>query len=109
MTKRQKTIEKPVGHGRIPMTAGKSVNVRYALVVIHVVDNEADTTELAGHLEIRGAVEVDEKQGMVDLAGPDFTLQLSDGRCLEAKVKKGDPVTRQWEIVATGPKGLQPC
>jgi hypothetical protein len=109
LTKRHKTIEKPVGRGRIPMTAGKSVNARYALVVTMVVDDEVDTGELAGHLEIRGTIEVDENQGVVDLAGHDFRLQLSDGRCLEAKVKKGDPVTRQWEIVAASSKGLQPC
>ena len=48
MTKRRKTIEKPVGRGQIPMTDGKSVNVRYYLVVIQTLDNEVDTEELGG-------------------------------------------------------------
>jgi hypothetical protein len=46
---------------------------------------------------------------MVDLAGMNFRLVMNDGRCLEARVKKGDPVTRQWEIAATSPKGLHRC
>jgi hypothetical protein len=37
MTKRRKTIEKPAGRGRILMTDGKSVNVRYSLMVIPTV------------------------------------------------------------------------
>jgi hypothetical protein len=109
MTKRRKTIEKPAGRGHFPMTDGKSVNVRYSLVVIQTVDDEVDTGHLVGKLEIRGAIEVDQEQGIVDLAGQTFTLQMSDGRCLIAKVKKGDPVTRQWEIVAAGSKGFEPC
>ena len=85
-----------------------SVGVRYSLVVIQTVDDEVGTGDLAGQVEIRGAIEVGPQQGMVDLAGHDFTLKLSDGRYLEAKVKMGDPITRQWEIVAAGDKGLQP-
>ena len=109
MTKRRRTIEKPSGRGRIPMADGKSVNMRYALVVIQTVDDEVDTGDLAGQIEIRGAIEVGQGQGMIDLAGKLFTLNLADGRCLEALAKKGDPVTRQWEIVAAGSKGLVPC
>ena len=109
MTKRRKTIEKPAGRGRILMTGGKAVNVRYSLIVIQTVDDEVDTGELASQHEIRGAIEVGQGQGMIDLAGKLFTLNLADGRCLEALAKKGDPVTRQWEIVGTDPKGLKPC
>jgi hypothetical protein len=109
MTKRRKTIEKPAGRGHIPMTEGRSVSVRYYLVVIQTVDDDVDTGQLASQFEIRGAIEVDQDQGMVDLAGKPFTLKLNDGRCLEALAKKGDPVTRQWEIVAASTKGLEPC
>jgi hypothetical protein len=109
MTKRRKTIEKPAGRGHIPMTDGQSVNVRYSIVVLQTVDDEVDTGELAGQVEIKGGIEVAQGQGMVDLAGKPFMLKLNDGRCLEALAKKGDPVTGQWEIVAAGPKGLAPC
>ena len=109
MTKRRKTIEKPAGRGHIPMTDGQSVNVRYSIVVLQTVDDEADTGQLASQLEVRGAIEVGQGQGMVDLAGMNFRLVMNDGRCLQARIKKGDPVTRQWEIVAASPKGLEPC
>ena len=109
VTKHRKIIEKPAGRGHIPVGDGQSVNVRYSLVVSQMVDDEVETGDLAGQVEIRGAIEVGQNQGMVDLAGHDFTLRMSDGRCLEARVKKGDPITRQWEIVAVGNKGLQPC
>src|SRR5713226_5221168 len=109
MIKRRKTIEKPKGRGLIPMTDGKAVNVHYFLVVVHTVDDEVDTGPLAGQLEVRGTIEVDQGQGMVDLGGKHFTLRTDDGRCLEAWTKKGDPVTRQWDVVASGPKGLAPC
>ena len=56
MTKRRKTIEKPAGRGHIPMTDGRSINVRYYLVVIQTLDNEVDTDELAGQVEIKGAI-----------------------------------------------------
>jgi hypothetical protein len=109
MTKHRKTIEKPEGRGDIRLTDGKTVKVRYSLVVLQALDDEADTGPLAGQLEIRGAIEVNQDQGMLDLSGKHFTLKTNDGRCLEASAKKGDPVSRQWEIVATGPKGLEPC
>ena len=109
MTKRRKTIAKPIGRGYIPMTEGQSVNVRYHLVVIRTVDDAVDTGELAGQTEINGTIEVGRGQGMIDLAGKHFMLNLNDHRCLKVLAKKGDPVTRQWEIVATGPTGLHPC
>ena len=91
------------------MTDGKSVNVRYYLVVIQTVDDDVDTEELVSQVEIKGALEVAEGQGMVDIAGRPFTLKLNDGRCLEAVAKKGDTVTGHWEIVAASTKGLAPC
>jgi hypothetical protein len=109
MTKRRKTIEKPEGRGEIRTSDGNAVMVRFSLVVLQTVDDEADTGDLASHLEIRGAIEVNQDQGMVDLSGKHFTLITIDGRCLEAWAKKGDPVSRQWEIVASGLKGLEPC
>jgi hypothetical protein len=109
VTKRRRTIEKPAGRGHILRANGKSVNVRYSLAVIEAVDDDATTGPLASQLKIRGAIEVSREQGLVDLAGQIFTLKLDDGRCLEAKVKSGDPVTRQWEIAAAGTKGLAPC
>jgi hypothetical protein len=109
MTKRRRTVEKPSGRGHIPLADDQSVNVRYSLVLLQTVDDEVQTGDLASQIEIRGAIEVDQGQGMIDLAGKPFTLELNDGRCLEARVKKGDPVTAQWEIVGTDPKGLKPC
>jgi hypothetical protein len=109
MTKRRRTIEKPKGRGHIPMTDGKAVDVHYSLVVVQTVDDEVDTGHLVGQLEVRGTIEVDREQGMVDLGGQHFTLKTDDGRCLEAWTKKGDPATRQWDVVASGPKGLMPC
>jgi|SRR5579859_4756821 len=110
MTKLRRTIEKPAGRGHIRLPDGNAVNVRYHLVVVQTIDDEADTRELPRQLEIRGAVEVEQGWDMIDLAGKNFTLKMNDGRCLEAKSQKGDPVTRQWEIVATAPnKGLEPC
>lgn len=114
MTKHRRTIEKPEGRGSIRLaddkTAdGRTVKVHYLLVISRTVDDEADTGPMAGQLEIRGAIEVNQDEGMVDLGGKHFTLKTNDGRCLEAWAKKGDPVSRHWEIVATGPKGLEQC
>jgi hypothetical protein len=109
MTKRRRTVEKTAGRGHVALHNGTSVQVRYSLVVIETVDDEVDTGQLAGQREIRGAIGVDTGQGMVELAGEAFTLKLDDGRCLTAEVKKGDPVTGQWEIAGAGGKGLEPC
>lgn len=109
MTKQRRTIEKPEGRGIIRLADGRSANVRYSLVVFQTVDDEADTGEQAGQLEIRGAIEVNQEQGLVDLGGQTFTLEIGDGRCLETTAVKGDPVSRHWQIVASGPKGLEPC
>jgi len=110
MSKRRKTLEKPEGRGNIRLSDGKSVSVRYSLVVFQTVDDEADTGHLAGQLEIRGALEVIKDQGNVDLSGKHFTLRTDDARCLEAWAKKGDRVSGQWEIVATAPSnGLVAC
>ena len=109
MTKRRKTIEKLEGRGNIRLKNRQAVNVRYSLVVFETVDDEADTGQLAGRLAVRGAIEVGRDQGRVDLSGQPFILQTSDGRCLEARTKKGDPVSRDWEIVGAGPQGLEPC
>jgi len=64
---------------------------------------------LVSQLEIRGAIEVGPKQILPDLDGQTITLKLDDGRCLEAKVKHGDPVTGHWEIEGIGDRGLAPC
>ena len=110
MTQRRRTVEKPSGRGHITMTDGRAVKVRYSLVVLQSVDEKAVTGPMTGQLEIRGAIEVDGNQGMVDLSGQQFTLKTNDGRCLEAWAKKGDPVTRQWEIATAAPSsGLTPC
>ena len=53
VTKRRKTVEKPAGRGHIPMTDGKSPNVRYSQVVIRTVDDEVDTGEMASQVESR--------------------------------------------------------
>lgn len=109
MTKNRKLIEKPGGLGVIRMSDNSSVNVRYSLVVFQTVDDEAETGPMASHIEMRGAIQVSPGQGMVELGTTSFVLETNDGRCLEARAKKGDPVTRHWEIVASGPKGLEPC
>jgi hypothetical protein len=103
-------MEKPEGCGTIRLADGKSVSVRYSLVLFQTVDDEADTGQLAGQLEVRGALEVAKDQSIVNLSGQHFTLRRKDSRCLEAWAKKGDPVTNQWEIVATAAsKWLEPC
>ena len=107
MSKLRKILDRPEGYGQIRTTKGKSVGVRYSLVVFQTLD--ADTGPTTSNIEMRGAIEVDNVEGLVDLAGQHFTLKTSDGRCVEASVNKGDPATRQWEIVSTGPDGLVPC
>jgi hypothetical protein len=109
MTKIRRSVEKPEGQGQIRLADGRSVPVRFALVVFRMVDDEADTGQQAGPLEVRGAIETDAGAGRLDLAGQHFTLRTPDGRCLEAVTKKGDPATRQWEIRAAGQDGLAPC
>jgi hypothetical protein len=107
--KHKRTIEKLQGRGHIPLTGGKKIGVRYALVVFLTVDDEVDTGELAGQVEVRGAIAVDQAEDMVDLSGKQLMLKMNDGRCLEAWVDKGQPEIRQWQIVASGPKGLERC
>ena len=109
MTIHRKIIEKPEGQGLLQFPDRKTIRVRYALVVIRTLDDEADTGGLTGQLEIRGAIEVSPNQGMVDLSEKHFTLKLDDGRCLKARAKKAVRVTQHWEIVGTGSKGLEPC
>jgi hypothetical protein len=109
MTKQHRTIEKPEGRGIIRLADGQATSVRYSLVVFQTVDDEADTGEQAGQLEIRGALEVNQDQGQVDLDGKGFTLETNDGRCLKAWARQVEPASRRWEMVATGPAGLKPC
>jgi hypothetical protein len=109
MTKARTTVEKPEGHGVIQFPDRKTVSVRYALVVIRTLDDAADSGAPTGQIEIRGAIEVSPNQERVDLSEKHFTLQLDDGRCLQARTKKAIRMTRHWEIVGTGSKGLEPC
>jgi len=109
VTIRQRTVEKPAGNGYIWRANSRAENVHYSLVVIESVDEDVPTGPLVSRLEIRGAIEVGPKQSLEDLDGQTVTLKLDDGRCLEAKVKHGDPVTRHWEIEGVGDKGLAPC
>jgi len=109
MPTQRRTLEKPQGYGELRMAGARPVKVRYSLVVRQAVDDDAPTGPLAGQVEIRGTIEVSDHQGMIDLSGKTFTLITDDSRCLEAMAKKGDPVTRQWEIAATGHKGLERC
>src|SRR5438132_873106 len=83
MTKRRTIVEKPEGHGHIQMPDGKRFRVRYALVVLRVTDDEADTAELTSHYEVRGAAEATHIVGTIDLSEKTFKLQIDDGRCLE--------------------------
>jgi hypothetical protein len=76
---------------------------------VRILDYEADTGGLTGRVEIRGAIDVSQGQDVVNLSGKHFTLKTDDGRCLEASAKRGGPLSRQWEIVGSGPKGLEPC
>ena len=109
MTTRRKTIEKPVGRGHLRLNDGNTVSVRYALVVVHTVDDEVDTGEFIGQFEVRGTVEVPKEHAYLDLIGKQVTLNMSDGRCVEAQVTGGYRAIRMWEFVAIGPKGLEPC
>jgi hypothetical protein len=110
MTKSQRTIERLDGRGNIRFADGAAVNVSYSLVVFQTVDDDADTSQQVGQLEIKGALEVGKDQGLVDLGGKPFTLKTGDSRCLEASAYTGDPVSRQWQIVMTaGSKGLTAC
>ena len=109
MTKSRRSIEKLEGQGQIRLADGTTVPARFALVVFRMVDDEADTGQQSGPLEVRGAIETSASAGRLDLTGQHFTLKTGDGRCLDALAKKGDPATRQWEIGATGHDGLAPC
>jgi hypothetical protein len=109
MAKRQRTQERPAGNGRLRIADGKPIQVYYSLVVLLTVDDEADTGQLSGKTQIRGSVEVSQAEGFVDLGGRTFILEMDDGRCLKASATKGDPVSRQWTVVASGPKGFEPC
>jgi hypothetical protein len=109
MTKVRRTVERPEGQGLIHLPDRRTISVRYALVVVRILDDEADTDGLAGRLEVRGTIEESQGQGPVDLRGKQFTLKTDDGRCVEVSAKRGGPLSRQWEIVESSPKGLEPC
>ena len=99
MTKRQRTLEKPAGNGYIWRANSRAESVRYSLVVIEVVHDDAPTGPLVSQIEIRGSIEVGPSQGLVDLDGQTVMLKLNDGRCLEAKVKQ------MYRDVAENPRG----
>jgi len=109
MTKIRQSLEKLEGPGQIRLADGKSVPVRFALVVFRMVDDDADTGHLPEPLQVRGAIETAASAGALNLAGQSFTLKTNDNRCLAAVAITGDPATRQWEIGAAGHTGLEPC
>jgi hypothetical protein len=97
------------GNGYLAMTNRTSVGVHYSLVVLQLVDDDVKTGQLAGQLQIHGVIVLLRGHSRLGLSNQNVTLTLADGRRLEAKVKKGDPMVRQWEIVGVGDKGLAPC
>ena len=105
----RKIIEKPEGEGLIQFPGRKSIKVHYALVVVHVLDDEAETGGLTGHVEVWGTIETGRDEGTINLSGKSFIVKTNDGRCLPALAKERKPLTRVWDIVSTGPKGLEPC
>jgi hypothetical protein len=109
MTKNRRIVQKIAGHGHIKMADGKRIGVVYTLTVFRTLSDQAVTNGLTSHLEVSGTIKIDEDHGMVDLSGKSFTLKTDDGRCLEAVARKGKPLSRQWEIMPSGPKGLEPC
>jgi|SRR5438105_7561 len=109
MTKMRRSLEKLEGQGQLRLGDGRTVRARFALVVFRMVDDDAETTQHPGPLEVRGAIETEAGAGPLDLAGQRLTLITHDSRCLEAVVKQGDPATRQWEIGGADHKGLTPC
>jgi len=78
-------------------------------VVLRVIDDDAETGQLASRIEIRGTVQVIGKQGKIDLNGKKVTLVLDDGRCMEGKIGKGNLAIGLWDITAANSAGLAPC
>jgi hypothetical protein len=109
MTKKHIPVEKPEGQGLIRFPDGKIIRVRYALAVVRVLDDEAETGGLTGHIEVWGIIETRPDEATPNLSGKSFILKTDDGRCLQALAKQRKPLTREWEIVSSGPKGLEPC
>ena len=109
MTKQRKVAEKAAGRGHIKMADGKRIDVVYDLAVIRILNDEAVTKGLTRKTEVRGTIELDQDDGVVDLSGKSFTLKTDDGRCLDAVAKRRTLSGRQWEIMPSGPKGLEPC
>jgi hypothetical protein len=95
----------PEGHGLLRMADNRPIHVRYWLIVVQTID---DTGILARHLYVHGTVEIRRDEGAVDLTGKQFQLQTDDGRRLVAAATTGSTITRQWEIISTNGKGLEP-
>jgi hypothetical protein len=106
---KRKMIERPEGQGLIQFPDGKTIRVRYALVVVRIIDDDADTGGLTGQAEIWGTIEAGRDEGTQNLSGKSFIVKTGDGRCMQALAKRGNLLTREWEIVSSGTKGLEPC
>ena len=109
MTIHRKIVEKPEGQGLLQFPDRKTIRVRYALVVVHTLDDEAETAGLTVQFEIRGTIEISRDEGTLNLSGKSFIVKTDDGRCMQALTKQRRPLSREWEIVSSGPKGLEPC
>ena len=82
MTKQRIMVENPRGEGLVQLPDRKTIRAKYALAVVRVLDDDADTAGLKGRFEVRGDVELNQNDGNMDLGGKSFTLKLNDGRCL---------------------------
>jgi len=109
MALQRTTLEKPHGRGDLQLAGGSVVGAHYSLVVLRVIDDDAETGQLASRIEIRGTVQVIGKQGKIDLNGKKVTLVLDDGRCLAGKIGKGNVGTGFWDIASVDSLGLTPC
>ena len=109
MTKQRKVAEQATGPGHIKMADGKRTEVVYNLMVFRLLDAEAETKGLTPKFEVRGTIALSQDEGVVDLTGQSFTLKTHDGRCLEAVAKRRTLSGQQWDIISSGPKGLERC
>jgi hypothetical protein len=108
VTKSYRDVERPQGTGEIFQGEKRLGTVRYSLVMREVFE-VFDGQELAEHPTISGEVVVAESPGMLVLNGEYFTLRLDDNRCLDLTCTAGDPISKKWTVIATGPNGFVNC
>ena len=109
MTQQRKVAERAAGSGHIKVTDGERTDAVHNLTAFRVLNAEAETKDLTRKFEVRGTIALSQVEGVVDLRGQSFTLKTDDGRCLEAVAKRRTLSGQQWDIISSGPKGLERC